>query len=330
MSKKKTNTTNTTNPYTKTRSYLQIVYEDSMPADLFQRLQAAIDSGKLRYVICSPWHERDEIKKLNAKELDEYLMSIGVGTQQMTQEEFAAYREQRAQFFMSQNTALTYEAARKLVDDQLYAESQALRESLKKAFYKKKHMHLIIEFSNTIQLRYAEKYLKGLTNGSFVKPRENLRGAVRYLAHLDEDPTVKALYDPDQIQVYGDIKIGRFLEHEDKTMTSLAAWKILKAIIKDENITNMYDFEEMMDRLDIELQDQVQKNTRLATRVEKFIYGLSLKENKAKTNYLVEATERTLERKPVEQALRGGATLAYAEAMVKQIEDAKLVGVKGA
>lgn len=322
MSKKKTNTTNTTNPYTKTRSYLQIVYEDSMPADLFQRLQAAIDSGKLRYVICSPWHERDEIKKLNEQEFDEYLMSIGVGTQQMTREEFAAYREQRAQFFMSQNTALTYEAARKMVDDQLYAESQALRESLKKAFYKKKHMHLIIEFTNTIQLRYAEKYLKGLTNGSFVKPRENLRGAVRYLAHLDEDQTVKALYDPDQIQVYGDIKIGRFLESEDKSMTSLVAWETLQDLIDENNIRSMRDFEKMMRKQDIDLKGQVQKNVNLRSRAKDYILSCRTEERDELQIYKAVAAERTRERKPVEQALRGGATLAYAEAMVKQIESA--------
>lgn len=221
--------TNFNNPNRKSRSYLQIVYTDSAPADFKQSLETQVNIGKLRYFILSPLHDIDWYNKTD----------------------FADYKKR--------------EVENRLTDEDLLHPIKQIGDK------KKPHYHLIAELAYNNQQCYAEKYLQSITNGTFVKPRENLKGAVRYLAHLDEDPNEKALYNPDEIYTYGDINIDRFLCDEDKSMTALEAWKDIKKLIIENNIYNYADFDDLMDSQDIELQLQFQKNLRLANRTRDYI-----------------------------------------------------------
>lgn len=186
--------------------------------------------------------------------------------------------------------------------------------------YKKPHWHLIAELSYNSQQYLADRYLRGLTNGSFVKPREDLRGAVRYLAHLDENPKQKALYDPDQIYVYGDIKIDRFLESEDKSMNSLTAWYAIEDLIDQNGITNYYDFEKLIRKQDIDLQLQFQKNARLANRVVHYINSKAEQEHLQNALTRVKMLERQVARKDIDRLVEQGiVTHDYAQKEIKSI-----------
>lgn len=59
MAKKRTTGKKYTNPYRKTRSFLQIVYPESAPQDFWDRLKSDVDSGYLHGVILSPLHDSD-------------------------------------------------------------------------------------------------------------------------------------------------------------------------------------------------------------------------------------------------------------------------------
>lgn len=270
---------NYNNPNRKTRSYLQIIYEESAPLNFVQLLQAEVDKGKLRYFILSPWHDRDWY----------------------TEEDEADYK-------------------RRLALGQL--DEHELTNPVVAGTYKKKHLHMIAELAYNNQQYYANKYFQGLTNGSFVKPRDNLRGAVRYLAHLDEDPRKKAMYDPDQIYVYGDINIQRFLEDEDKSMNSLTAWYAIEDLIDENGITNYYDFEKLIRKQDIDLQLQFQKNARLANRTVQYINSKREQQHMADAIAKVEMNERATSKKRrdldylVEHNL---VTLDYAQTQLKKL-----------
>ena len=106
------------------------------------------------------------------------------------------------------------------------------------------------------------------------------------MAHLDEDPRKKAMYDPDQIEIYGNLKIDRFLADEDKSMTSLIAWQQIKRLILDNHVRDCATLDDLMDLQDIELQLQYQKNTRLATRTKDYIYGLKDRESQRTKTYI--------------------------------------------
>lgn len=271
--------TNYNNPNRKTRSYLQIIYEESAPQNFVDILKAEVDKGKLRYFILSPWHDRDW-----------YTMQ--------DQEDYQ----------------------RRRVINQL--DAHELTNPVLAGTYKKKHCHMVGELVNNTQQYYANRYFQSLTNGSFVKPRENLRGAVRYLAHLDEDPSRKAMYDPDAIFVYGDIKIDKFLRDEDKSMTSLTAWKEIKQLIIDNNITNYKDFDDLMDSQDIDLQLQFQKNVRLANRAKDYIYSMREQNNIADTIARVEMNTRAVEkeRRDLNKLIENNVvTLDYAQAQLKKM-----------
>lgn len=188
--------------------------------------------------------------------------------------------------------------------------------------YKKPHWHISAEFKNPIQKIYAERHMQGITNGSFVVQREDLRGTVRYMAHLDENPTEKAMYDPDQIFAYGDIKIDKFLNDEDKSMNSLTAWKEIKQIIVDNNITNYRDFDDLMDSQDIDLQLQFQKNIRLANRAKDYIYSMREQNNMADTLTKIEMGQRQVakERRDLQKLIEGGGvTLDFAQAQLNKL-----------
>lgn len=271
--------TNYNNPNRKTRSYIQIIYEESAPPNFVDILKAEVDKGKLRYFILSPWHDRDWYTEADEAEYQRKLALCQLDAYELTNPVIAGT-------------------------------------------YKKKHLHMIGELAYNTQQYYANKYFQGLTNGSFVKPRENLRGAVRYHAHLDEDPRKKAMYDPDLIYAYGDIKIDRFLQDEDKSMNSLTAWKEIKQLIIDNNITNYKDFDDLMDEQDIDLQLQFQKNARLASRAVQYINSKREQEHLADTIAKVEMNERALKQEKqdlnylVEHNI---VTVDYAQAQLKKL-----------
>lgn len=257
--------TNYNNPFRETRSYLQIIYEDSAPPNLEEILKAEVDKGVLRYVLLSPWHKRDKITKDN---MEEYLLSL----QTITQKEFNEELEKKIQERLQQpaNT-LTYQQINDEIRNEIY--QQNLERVKLEGQYKKNHKHLIAEFYSTKQMRYAENYLKKITNGSFVKMRENLRGAVRYLVHLDENPAEKAHYDPEEIFVYGDIKdkYKKFLQDEDKSMSATMAWYELSEMIDREKILSMGEFERYLKTQQMDLQIQVQRNMNLRLRCRDYI-----------------------------------------------------------
>ena len=229
--KKTTGKTKYGNPNRKTRSYLQIIYEESAPQNFVNLLQAEVDKGKLRYFILSPWHDRDWYTDEDVKK---YAARLQLGA---------------------------------LEPDEIQNPPVA-------GTYKKKHCHLIAELTYNSQQYYANTYFHNLTNGSFVKPREDLRGAVRYLAHLDEDPRKKALYDPDLICAYGDIKVDKFLVEEDKSMTSTMCWVEIKELIDDNEIRSIVDFEDLLLKQDIQTQMMLQTNMNLRLRVDRYIREL--------------------------------------------------------
>lgn len=255
--------TNYNNPFRETRSYIQIIYEDSAPPNVVDILKAEVDKGRLRYFILSPWHNRD---KITEDDKDEYLMSL----QSITQKEFAEEVERKIQERLQQPTnVFTYEQIRDEIFGEIYRQNLKVENIVGQ--YKKNHRHLIGELKSSMQLQYANNYFQKLTNGSFVKMRENLRGAVRYLPHLDEDPSKKAIYDPKEIIVYGDIKIDRFLKEEDKSMSATMAWYELSEMIDKEKILSMGEFERCLKKQDMDLQIQVQKNMNLRMRCRDYI-----------------------------------------------------------
>ena len=271
--------TNYNNPNRKTRSYLQVIYEESAPLNFVDLLKNEVDKGKLRYFILSPWHDRDWWTEADQAEYQQKLALCQLDAYELTNPVIAGT-------------------------------------------YKKKHLHMIAELAYNNQQYYANKYFQGLTNGSFVKPRENLRGAVRYLAHLDEDPRQKAMYDPDLIYCYGDINIDRFLTDEDKSMNSLTAWKEIKQLIIDNNITNYKDFDDLMDEQDIDLQLQFQKNARLASRAVQYINSKREQEHLADAMAKVEMNERALrqEKRDLYRLVESNiVTHDFAQAQLKEL-----------
>ena len=270
---------NHTNPNRKTRSVLQIVYEDSAPSNWREQMKAEVDNtdSRLEWFLVSPLQCYDSY----------------------TEEDEKKYWERQKNFTMT---------------------DEDMKYPVKAGEYKKPHWHTINELTNPIQLIYSDRYLKSLTNGFNVVPREDLRGAVRYLAHLDEDPTKKTMYNPDEIFAYGSIvgKYEKFLEDEDKSMGSLTAWYAIEDLIDKYNITSYYDFEKMIREQDISLQLQFQKNARLAHRTA--LYINSRREEFAKRPPSEKALDRAIARQNLDKLVeKGVVTLAYAEQQIQSL-----------
>lgn len=239
MAKKKKNK----NPYRDTRSYLQIVYPDSAPLNWIQLIQAEIDRGYIRYAIISPLHDMDRYTTADETEASRLRARIPATTE-----------------------AISADTARLIQELGCGANVRA-------GELKKPHYHVIYELKNPRRNHEANEYFKTITNGANVIARDDLRGAVRYLPHLDEDPREKAFYNPEEIIVLGDIKIDRYLMDEDKSMGTLVAWNELREIIDANDVRDMYDFERIINSkdTDIDLQKKVMTNINLRIRARDYI-----------------------------------------------------------
>lgn len=338
------------NPYRRTRSYLQIVYPSSAPTDFVYRLEKEVDKGVLRGFILSPLHNLDKYD--NEAERDSFLRAQPLiqntmkEIDQWAQQQITPYYQQY--IWLEQNLKETnpdvvkqnyaeYERYRQSIFEQSQrqkddARNQIIKEHTHKAGdLKEFHYHLDAEYPSKKSQDQATKHLQEITNGTIAMAREkSLKAQVRYMAHLDEDPSKKAHYDPEKIYVYGDLKIQKFLEDEDKIMSSLYAWTTLKELVDDNFITNVVDFENLMMNQELELQLQVQKNVNLRTRVITYINAKREENNRHNTPSL-KALERAIARKDIDNLVEHKiVTLDYAEKQIKslyeQIENEK-VGV---
>lgn len=224
------------NPYRRTRSFKQIVYPESAPVGWIDNIQGGIDKGIIKWALISPLHNLDRYTGLEETEA----AAILAGTVNIE--------------------VVSDETARLM-------QEITVGMSVRAGELKKEHHHLEYETCNPKRNHEANKYFKGLTNGTNVIARDNLRGSVRYLAHLDEDPNEKAFYDPSEIIVLGDINIDRYLTDEDASMSTLMAWYAIEDLINEHNVTNMCQFDKFMRKQDVDLQNIVMSNQNLRNRV---------------------------------------------------------------
>lgn len=253
MAKKKKNK----NPYRDTRSYLQIVYPDSAPLNWIQLIQAEIDRGYIRYAIISPLHDMDRYTTADETEASRLRARIPATTE-----------------------AISADTARLI-------QELGFGANVREGELKKPHYHVIYELKNSRRNREANAYFKSLTNGANVIARDDLRGAVRYLPHLDEDPNQKVWYDPSEIIVLGDIKIDRYLMDEDASMSTLIAWYAIEDLLDEHNVTNMTQFDKLMRSQDIDLQQKAMTNQNLRNRIRDNVKDRS-KYNEQKKNEDIE------------------------------------------
>lgn len=241
MAKKKKNR----NPYRATSNYKQIVYPESAPPNWIQLIIAEIERGYIRYAIISPLHDMDRYSKADETEATRLLARIPATTD-----------------------AISVDTARIL-------QELGCGASIRAGELKKPHFHVEFALKHPRRNHEASAYFKKLTNGTNVIARDDLRGSVRYLAHLDEDPNKKVWYDPEKIIVLGDIKIDKYLLDEDKSLGTLTAWNELRDLIDENNVRDMYDFEQMMKskNIDIDLKNQVMKNINLRTRARDYVHA---------------------------------------------------------
>lgn len=224
------------NPYRKTRNFKQIVYPESAPQNWVDLIKAEIEKGEIEWATISPLHNIDRYTKLEETEAS----SILAGTVNIAD--------------VSSDTARLMQ--------EVYAGM-----SVRSGELKKPHYHFDCGFKNPRHHNSANEYLKSLTNGTNIIAMDNLRGSVRYHAHLDEDPREKAFYNPEEIIVLGNIKIDRFLEDEDKSMSTLMAWYAIEDLIDEHNVTNMCQFDKLMRKQDVALQQIAMSNQNLRNRV---------------------------------------------------------------
>ena len=224
------------NPYARTRNFKQIVYPESAPQNWIDLIKAEIEKGEIEWATISPLHDKDRYTKLEETEAS----AILAGT--------------------VDKETISSDTARLM--QEIYVGM-----SIRAGELKKPHYHFDCGFKNPRYHNSTNEYLKSLTNGTNIIAMENLRGSVRYHAHLDEDPREKAFYNPEEIIVLGNIKIDRYLDDEDKSMSTLMAWYVIEDLINEHNVTNMCQFDRLMRSQDVDLQQQVMNNQNLRNRV---------------------------------------------------------------
>lgn len=283
MAKKRTTGKKYTNPYRKTRSFLQIIYPESAPQDFWDRLKSDVDSGYLHGVILSPlhdsdWYDTEEANKSWTRMQAIYAQEIAdMETEKDNRLEMLYntfnvinLNTESAEYKQYEQIKQQIEAEFANAKSQKFADISAKKHE--KGDAKEQHWHLDAEFRSPTTLKHASEYLQNITRGTFAIVREkSLKAEVRYMAHLDENPKKKAQYDPSQILVYGDINIDRFLTEDEETMSSLVAWRELKELIDCECVTDIVTFENLMVKQDLELQLIVQKNVNLRSRAYRYI-----------------------------------------------------------
>ena len=224
------------NPYARTRNFKQIVYPESAPQNWIDLIKAEIEKGEIEWAIISPLHNLDRYTKLEETEAS----AILAGTVNM-----ADVSSDTARLMQEVYTGMSVRAGE----------------------FKKPHHHLDVGFKNARYHNSTNNYLKSLTNGTNIIAMDNLRGSVRYHAHLDEDPREKAYYNPEEIIVLGNIKIDRFLDDEDKSMSTLMAWFAIEDLLDEHNVTNMTQFDKLMRKQDVSLQQIAMANQNLRNRI---------------------------------------------------------------
>lgn len=264
------------NPYRRTRSFLQIIYQSSAPEDFIRRLEREVDSGNLRGFILSPLHNLDkydaEAERDSFLRAQPLIQNAMMEIDQWVQQQVAPYYQQY--IWLEQNLKGTnpevvkqnyaeYEKYRQSIFEQAQRQKDDARNTIikehthKAGELKEFHYHLDAEYPSKKSQEQATKHLQDITNGTIAIPREkSLKAQVRYMIHLDEDPNKKAHYDPKDLYYYGDLKVMQFLDDEDKTMSSLYAWITLKELVDDNVITNVVDFENLMTKQ--ELQEEME------------------------------------------------------------------------
>lgn len=327
------------NPYRRTRSYLQIVYPSSAPTNFIRCLESEVDKGVLRGFIVSPLHDLDKYDTNAENEsllrVQPLIQSAMEEIDQWAQQQVTPYYQQYC--WLEQNLKETnpevvkqnyaeYEKYRQSIFGQAQrqkydARNKIIKEHTHKAGETKEpHYHIDVEYLSKKSQKQASEHLQAITNGTIAIAREkSLKAQVRYMAHLDEDPSKKAFYDPTKIYVYGNLKIEKFLEDEDRSMSSLYAWTTLKELVDDNLITNVVDFENLMTKQDLDLQLQVQKNVNLRTRVITYI-NAKREENNLHNIPSLKALERAVARKDIDYLVgHEPITLDYAEKKIKSI-----------
>jgi hypothetical protein len=178
-----------------------------------------------------------------------------------------------------------------------------------------------------MQLRYANKFFQNLTNGPTVEAQADLKGSIRYMAHLDDED--KCPYDPNDIIVLGNLDISKFLDGNKRTLSQSAIdWIKLYNLIIDEDITDMSEFEKIMFEQDTALFNSVQCNINLRTRAKDLIRARSYTALNIRAEHMADRKEKEFCLKMARKEMPN-AVLATVEARAHELYMDGKYGISG-